>query len=115
MGDKVLAKFGRQLKSQLRPYDLLFRYGGEEFLICLPQADIHTGSAAIERLRRTLAGMHFKSSGNSSFQVTVSAGLALLDADAPLEASIERADKALYAAKAAGRNCMQVWNASIDL
>ncbi len=60
MGDKVLATFGRQLKSQLRPYDLLFRYGGEEFLICMPEADIHTGGAAIERLRRALAGHAFQ-------------------------------------------------------
>jgi diguanylate cyclase (GGDEF)-like protein len=112
MGDRVLAGFVGQLKSQLRPYDMLFRFGGEEFLICLPNEDCKIGYAAVDRLRQSLADMHFKD-GSSSFHVTVSFGLTLLDPDVSVETSIERADKALYAAKSAGRNRVCVWDVSM--
>jgi diguanylate cyclase len=114
MGDKVLSVLARHLKNQLRPYDMLFRYGGEEFLICLPSSDMKSGRDAVERLCQNLAAVHFKADGNTSFQVTVSFGLTLLDPDVSVETSIERADKALYAAKAAGRNCVRVWDASME-
>jgi len=113
MGDRVLAGFVGHLKNQLRPYDMLFRYGGEEFLICLPNEDSKMGYAAVDRLRQSLADVHFKCDGGSSFHVTVSFGLTLLDPDVSVETSIERADKALYAAKSAGRNRVCVWDVSM--
>jgi diguanylate cyclase (GGDEF)-like protein len=113
MGDRVLGTFARQVKTELRPYDLLFRYGGEEFLICMPSTDLKNGSDAIDRIRRSLAAVPFEGGGASSFHVTVSFGLTSLDPDVSVETSIERADKALYAAKAAGRNRASVWDASM--
>lgn len=113
MGDEVLSTFGLLLKSQLRPYDMLFRYGGEEFLICLPNATPATGAETADRLRQGLAAVCFKTKGTTSFPVTVSIGLAALDPMVSVETSIERADQALYAAKAAGRNRVCAWDASM--
>ena len=113
MGDRVLATFARQLKTELRPYDMLFRYGGEEFLICLPSTDLKNGSDAIDRIRQSLAALPFENGGASPFHVTVSFGLTLLDPDVSVETSIERADKALYAAKTSGRNRASVWDVSM--
>jgi diguanylate cyclase len=113
VGDRVLAALAHQLKAELRPYDVIFRYGGEEFLICMPTMEIKTGFAAIDRLRQSVADMTFESEGGQPFGVTVSFGLTLLDADVSVETSIERADKALYAAKTGGRNRVVVWEASM--
>jgi diguanylate cyclase len=112
-GDRVLAALAHQLKTELRPYDVIFRYGGEEFLVCMPTMEIKTGYAAIDRLRQSVSDMGFKSERGEPFRVTVSFGLTLLDADVSVETSIERADKALYAAKAGGRNRVVVWEASM--
>ncbi len=111
-GDHVLVEFAHHVMSGLRPYDFFFRWGGEEFLICAPNTDIEQARVMIERLREELAVMEFKSEQQLSFNVTVSFGLTLLDPDVPVEELIERADKALYAAKAAGGNRTIVWDAS---
>lgn len=99
--------------AQLRPYDMLFRYGGEEFLICTPDADLKSGYEAVERLRDGLAAIPFETDSGSSFQVTASFGVTLLDPDVSVEQSIARADKALLAAKSAGRNRVVVWDPSM--
>ena len=112
-GDRVLVEFAHHAMSVLRPYDSFFRWGGEEFLICAPNADIEQARGLIEQLREGLAVIEFKNEGQSPFNVTVSFGLTLLDPDVSVEESIARADKALYAAKAAGRNRTIVWNASL--
>jgi diguanylate cyclase len=112
-GDQVLITFARHLTSCLRPYDKLFRYGGEEFLLCVVDADLLAGRRIIERMRGELAAISHQSVEKGSFYVTVSAGLALLDADSSVEQSIERADKALYVAKTAGRNRIVVWDPSM--
>lgn len=113
MGDRVLATVAQQMKAQMRPYDTVFRYGGEEFLICMPTMEIKSAFAAMDRLRACVAALEFESGDHPSFHVTVSFGLTLLDPDASVETSIERADKALYAAKATGRNRIVVWDASM--
>lgn len=113
IGDKVLIGFAGYIMAHLRPYDKVFRYGGEEFLICLTDTDLETGHAIIDRLREELASLPFEASGKGIFHVTASFGLAALDPVMAVERSIERADKALYVAKAEGRNRVVAWDASM--
>lgn len=113
-GDEVLVRLTHYVMSHLRPYDSFYRCGGEEFLLCAPDADLEQGRAMVERLREGLAEIEFKGQCDTPFTVTVSIGLTLIDPDVPVEQSIERADKALYAAKAKGRNRTKVWDASLS-
>ncbi len=113
VGDQVLIGFAGYIMAHLRPYDKVFRYGGEEFLICLTDTDMETGHAIVDRLREELASLPFEASGKGIFHVTASFGLAALDPNIAVERSIDRADKALYLAKAEGRNCVVGWDASM--
>lgn len=114
VGDKVLVDSARYIMAHLRPYDKVFRYGGEEFLICLPDTDLHSGREIVDRLREEIGSLAHQTEGKGTINVTVSVGLALLDPDVSVETSIDRADKALYAAKARGRNAVADWDASMD-
>ncbi len=114
-GDKVLIGIVQCVMAHLRPYDKLFRYGGEEFLITLPDADLPTGHKVIDRLRETLGSLAHQANGNPPFHVTVSFGLTLLDPEVPVEQSIDRADKALYVAKEMGKNRAVTWDSSMDV
>lgn len=114
VGDKVLVDVARWVMGHLRPYDKLYRYGGEEFLICLPETDATTGDDILNRFIEGIAALPFKVEGKDSFRVTASVGLTDLGAYTPVERSIERADRALYLAKRLGRNRVVVWDASID-
>lgn len=114
VGDRVLVGFARYIMAHLRPYDKVFRYGGEEFLICLPNADMDASREIIDRLRGELASLPFDADGDRKFHVTASFGLTLLDPNALVEQSIDRADKALYVAKANGRNRVEIWDAQMN-
>jgi diguanylate cyclase len=115
VGDKVLTGVARYIMAHLRPYDKVFRYGGEEFLICLPDTDLEAGRNIIDRLREELGSLPYEANGKGIFHVTVSFGVTLLDPDLPVEQSIDRADKALYVAKAKGRNRAITWDASMNV
>ncbi|MBI4763671.1 MAG: diguanylate cyclase [Deltaproteobacteria bacterium] len=112
-GDQVLAAVAGFVMAHIRPYDKLFRYGGEEFLISMPQADSKSGFDLIERLRQGIAESKISYEGKE-LRVTVSFGLTRLDPDVSVEQTIERADRALYAAKSSGRNCTHLWDNSLD-
>jgi diguanylate cyclase (GGDEF)-like protein len=114
VGDRVLVESARYIMGHLRPYDKVFRYGGEEFLLCLPDTDLQTGRAIVDRLREELAELPHRTEGKGTINVTVSGGITLLDPDVSVETSIDRADKALYAAKAGGRNAVVPWDASME-
>lgn len=114
MGDEVLAGAVRYLVEHLRPYDKVFRYGGDEFLIALPGTDLAMCQAVIRRVREGLAsGPLVTGPGGMALRVTASFGLALMDPDVTVEESIERADQALLLAKTAGRNRAISWDASV--
>lgn len=113
VGDMVLAASARNVMEHLRPYDKLFRYGGEEFLICMQNTDVTAGYEIVERIRLGIAANHIDYGGNKMLQITMSFGVTLLDPDISVEQSIEHADKAMYAAKIAGRNCSRIWDAAM--
>jgi len=112
-GDRVLAASVQYLLKHIRPYDKVFRYGGEEFLLCMPYTELTAGHDRVDELRNGLSALEIDIGEKEAIHISASFGLALLDADAPVETSIDRADKALYAAKFAGRNCVRVWDASL--
>jgi diguanylate cyclase len=112
-GDQVLAAAVGCVVNSIRPYDSVFRYGGEEFLICAPNADLTSGHTLAERLRQRLAATAIKVVGKEVVHVTASFGLTLLAPDIPVEESVDRADKAMYAAKSAGRNCTRAWESGM--
>jgi diguanylate cyclase (GGDEF)-like protein/PAS domain S-box-containing protein len=103
VGDAVLCALVRESQKTLRAVDMLIRWGGEEFLFVLPNADSKAAMIAAERIRAALAAMEIVTPGAPMLHVTVSIGLAVPVSDTPREL-IRRADLALYAAKAGGRN-----------
>ncbi|GGE39831.1 hypothetical protein GCM10007421_12240 [Halopseudomonas oceani] len=100
-GDLVLVSIVQCVKSCLRPYDLIYRYGGEEFIICMPGTTITQAGEVMERLRSAISKLRF---GFGQAQVTASFGVTVLGASLSVEESISCSDQAMYEAKAAGRN-----------
>ena len=107
-GDQVLCEVSQRIRSQLRAYDTAGRYGGEEFLVVLPGTDASSARVVAERLR---SSVHTTPVMGESFshEVSVSIGLACTDAVGfELSALVHVADQALYRAKAAGRNRVEL-------
>lgn len=102
-GDYVLKQVSGLMKQSLRDQDMIARWGGEEFLVLLPDTDIDGGNLAIEKLRQHIA-QHELTFNDTSFNVTLSFGLAVFDGTATIENCIKHADQALYTAKREGRN-----------
>jgi len=108
IGDVVLQSTAVALKSQLRQYDFVGRYGGEEFLILLPGCDAAAGRLVAERVRACVASQP-AAVGNGTIPVSVSIGLAVTDIGGLVASTlIEAADAALYVAKANGRNRVEL-------
>jgi diguanylate cyclase (GGDEF)-like protein/PAS domain S-box-containing protein len=102
-GDAVLCAMVLTCKAQLRTVDTLARWGGEEFLILLPDTDAEAAMVIAERLREAVAAMLVPVGSNANIEFTVSIGVAVPVND-DLRGLLRRADDALYAAKAGGRN-----------
>lgn len=109
-GDEVLAGIGRALRSLLREYDLVGRFGGEEFALLLPQTDEAGARILTERIRSQIARMQIEAPGGPGtdpISLTVSIGVVTMEAAGDLTEMLAVADSALYRAKHAGRN--RVW------
>src|SRR3989339_952233 len=106
VGDSLLKSIANLLKSHLRKNDIASRYGGEEFLILLPETEIDGATAVAQKIKDNLAKKEWKlkETGESMGRVTVSMGIALYRLNEPEEALIKRADDALYLAKNNGRD-----------
>jgi len=114
VGDEVLAGAARCITAHLRPYDKLFRYGGDEFLILLPATDLATGHRVMERIRRRLAATPLvPGAGAARIRISGSFGLAMLDPATSIEESVDRGDTALLLAKSAGRNRVVTWDPAV--
>lgn len=112
-GDSVLREVVRRMRSVVRPYDAIGRYGGEEFVVVVPNCDYPATLAHAERLRMAIAAEPFDLP-EAALTITCSIGLAWTARPRPMEAPelLRKADTALYAAKDAGRN--RVETASLD-
>lgn len=110
-GDHALKAVANHVQEHLRQYDSFFRFGGEEFLLCMPDADTQTARQICDRLRSELSDLVHRpeQDRDTCFRATVSFGVAELTAEDPVEEALRRADQALLAAKAAGRNRVEVW------
>jgi two-component system cell cycle response regulator len=109
VGDDVLREVARRLHNSVRSYDMVGRYGGEEFLVALNKCDPGSAVARAENLRTKIADRPIQTA-NMPVPVTISIGLALSTefTECTIEELMHYADMALYAAKAAGRNCVRV-------
>jgi diguanylate cyclase (GGDEF)-like protein len=114
VGDQILAGAVQYVTGHLRPYDKVFRYGGDEFLVALPGIDLLNGQHLIERIRAGFGQQPFVVSADGlPIHATASFGLALLDPDVTIEESIDRADRALLMAKSSGRDRAVTWDPGI--
>ena len=104
-GDEVLREFAVRLATNVRAVDLPCRYGGEEFVVIMPETRIEDAQRIAERIRAQIAGAPFRVLGGEALTVTISVGVAATggEGDSP-ETLIKRADEALYNAKQSGRN-----------
>ena len=106
IGDKTIIKIAQKLKKIARESDMIFRYGGEEFLLLLPKTSLENATHLAERIREGIENISIELEDNKKVQVTISAGVSkvLNDKDINIEESINRADINLYKAKSSGRN-----------
>lgn len=107
VGDQVIANLANLLKQQLRKTDLIGRYGGEEFLLVLPDCSVATAVKLIEQIRELFAALPF-TGGEQRFFCTFSAGISDVSS-AYADLNIDQADQALYKAKNSGRNRVMVF------
>jgi two-component system cell cycle response regulator len=103
-GDQVLSRIGSLLAASMRKSDLGARWGGEEFVVVLMSTDLAGGRIVAERIRADVEALEILDMDAQPIRVTASVGLATLRDTDTLHALVDRADRAMYSAKAAGRN-----------
>jgi diguanylate cyclase (GGDEF)-like protein/PAS domain S-box-containing protein len=107
VGDRVLAEIAGRLATAVRRYDTLARFGGEEFVVLVPDvSDLTALVATGEQLRHAVRDRAF-TAGGTELEITISVGVALAYAGDSADSLIGAADRALYAAKDAGRDCVR--------
>ena len=106
-GDAILAQIANVAKNELRNWDILGRYGGDEFIVGLYRSDLKTAKNIAERIRASIDGTDFVLPNLSTVKVTISVGVACFQKDLSVDELIERADKKLYDAKHNGKNTVK--------
>jgi two-component system cell cycle response regulator len=115
-GSWVLSRVGDLIKKSMRETDFAARYGGDEFLVVLTETDVHGAQTFCERLRNVIASTDFSHEGNH-IDLTASIGFAASNAQQPdvdARALVRSADRALYDAKRAGRDCVRYVDLSVE-
>jgi two-component system cell cycle response regulator len=114
-GDEVLKETAKRLLTSVRSYDFVGRFGGEEFLVVLNNCKPAYALARAEEIRKNIVQIPVQTS-SGALPITMSFGLLLSDewGHRPMEELLHEADSALYAAKAAGRNCVKVASPKMD-
>jgi len=107
IGDQVLRKIASELQEEARDIDALGRFGGEEFLVILPETSLQGATFIAERMRARIKATKFEGM-DKSLSISISVGVAERSADEAAEDLIKRADEALYQAKSEGRNRVQM-------
>ncbi len=108
-GDDVLREFGRRLRENIRPMDVACRYGGEEFVVIMPETSQALAQSAGERIRQIMADTTFSIARGDELKVTMSGGVStIVPPEDTMDALLKRADDALYRAKSAGRNKVEL-------
>lgn len=109
-GDEVLKEVARRLKTDLRPYDLVGRYGGEEFLLILPGCGLADGARRADTIRQLVGKDPIKTPfGETSATVSMGVTAAAATRDCPVAEFLRQADVSLYAAKKNGRNRVEIF------
>jgi len=107
VGDKVLKEVAARIKAALREFDLVGRYGGEEFVILLENTVAHTAYQIAERIRQRVCGDPVQPDAvSAAIPVTISQGMAVYTDGDDIHSLLGRADKAMFRAKESGRNCI---------
>ncbi|GBO89459.1 GGDEF domain-containing protein [Marinobacter salsuginis] len=107
-GDRVLGFVADVIREELRTQDLIGRWGGEEFLIILPDTDSSRARASAERIRNAFLERDWRAIIGGDADVTISVGVSELRADEELSTAVSRADEALYRGKTGGRNRVEL-------
>ncbi|MDR3391792.1 MAG: diguanylate cyclase [Sulfuriferula sp.] len=113
IGDRALSVAVRYVVEQLRPYDRVFRFNHEKFLITMPGTDLQSSYRVVERIRQKLHTIAVAYDGPKPIFVTASFGLSAFEPGLDPKQSVNHADQAMYAAKTAGRNCTRIWDAEL--
>ncbi|MFT5521145.1 MAG: diguanylate cyclase (GGDEF)-like protein [Enterobacterales bacterium] len=103
-GDEVLISLVKIIKENMRNNDILARFGGEEFIMLLPDTDLNGSIVFTERLQKKLSLLEFKSLEGESFSITVSIGISQFESKIDMDAWLNQADEAMYQAKDSGRD-----------
>lgn len=102
-GDAILCRISDELRKIMRQGDFLGRFGGEEFIVILPESTLEAAQRTAQRIQDCVANLHFPELPEGE-RITVSQGLAIYQAGERIETTLKRADEALYIAKDNGRN-----------
>ncbi|MGC8822243.1 MAG: GGDEF domain-containing protein [Desulfurella sp.] len=109
IGDNVLCQIGNLIKKNIRTSDIPIRYGGDEFVVLMPETDINSAKKVAEKFVQKMSKVVFRKK-DEEFKVTFSIGLTSVRKDDTFESIMERVDAALYSSKRSGKNSITVFD-----